>query len=296
MKTVVLLMLGVMLFAGTVCAAPIPPKISHHVPGDLAKDRLQDFADMLGPPDRVVLEQPNQPRTQLSQAQVKTVVPLLRELILDDALYVEDASPERAKVSETFTLEQGDLPVLTVSIDRDQPVLNIYRVPGGRTMSVNYLPVLPKVIRLLQATDPADHSLKTFQPLPPLVVTAKGIPISALKSIATIKPGMTRADLQYFFTTEGGLSTTYWNHYVYRDYALASSGNRDGMVAINGQLIKVNIDFAPHDADIVWFKGRGFWLHQSDYLKRSGSMDMGERSDDVILRMTAPYLENSVDN
>jgi hypothetical protein len=158
----------------------------------------------------------------------------------------------------------------------------------------NYLPVLPKVIRLLHAADPDDHSLSAFHPLATPKRIAKGIPAPALARIAAIKPGMTRADVLRVFTTEGGLSTTYRNHYVYRDYGLAGVGSRDGLVAVSGKLIKVNIDFAPRDADIVWLNGCGFWLHQSDYRSHPGQPRLNGQPDDVILRVSPPYLEYMV--
>ena len=39
---------------------------------------------------------------------------------------------------------------------------------------------------------------------------------SALKEIAKIKAGMTRAELLKIFTTEGGLSSRTWRRYVYK--------------------------------------------------------------------------------
>jgi hypothetical protein len=39
---------------------------------------------------------------------------------------------------------------------------------------------------------------------------------SVLRSIQTIKVGMTRADLMEIFTTEGGVSSPSWRTYVYR--------------------------------------------------------------------------------
>ena len=105
---------------------------------------------------------------------------------------------------------------------------------------------------------------------------------------------MTRADVLHIFTTEGGQSTTYWNHYVYKDYGLSTVGRSDGLVTVNGELIKVNIDFAPRDADIVWLNGRGFWLHQSGRQSRPSPMKLEERPDDISLRVLPPYLEYMV--
>lgn len=292
MRTLLLLMLAVLLPSGAVSAAPTSN--TTHAPGDLARDRLQDFTKLLDAPDQLVLVQPDQSRTVLSEAQAKIAAALVRDLVLDDALYVEDAPQGQSRVTETVTLEKGGLPRLTIAIDRDRSSLSVYQFYGGGSVTANYLPVLPKVVRLLQALDPTDHSLSAFHPLPSPVIAVKGIPASALARIATVEPGMARADVLRVFTTEGGISTTYWNHYVYRDYSLPIAERSGGLVTVIGELVKVNIDFAPRDADIVWLNGRGFWLHQSDYRSHPGQPRLKGQPDDIILRVSAPYLEFSI--
>ena len=288
MKTLLLLMLVILLPSGAVSAAPTGS--GPHGPGDLARDRLQGMDTILLSSDQVGVARSGQYVPPLTPAQGKAVSARLADLVLDDALYVEDAKDDLKGNSETFTVGKWGQTV-SVSIRRDKPYLTIMRFDGNRRVTANYLPVLPKVIRLLQAADPDDHSLSTFHPLPSPLPVAKGIPASALARIATIKPRMTRADVLHVFTTEGGPSTTYWNHYIYRDYGLSAIGQQDGLVTVKGELIKVNIDFAPRDADIVWFSGRGFWLHQSDYRSRSGQPRFNGGPDDIILRVSPPYLE-----
>lgn len=288
------LVLAAVLPSGPLSAAPTG---THpHVPGDLAKDRLQDFTDLLGATDRVLLVRPDQSRAVLSEAQAKVVMSLTRDLILDDALYTDDPSYPQSRGTETVTLEEGGAPRLTLCIDRHQPTLSVYHLYGGRSVTANYLPVLPKVLRLLRSLDPSDRSLESFRPSSPPVPVVTGIPASALARIATLKPGMTRADVLYMFTTEGGLFQTYWNHYVYQDYGLTTVGRRSGLTSVSGALIKVNIDFAPRDADIVWLNGRGFWLHQSDYQKHPAPTSFDGRPDDTILRVSPPYLEHEIAN
>ena len=214
MRTLLFLMLAALLPSGFVSAAPA--RVGPHVPGDLARDRLQGMDSLLLPSDHVWVARTGQVGTLLSPAQAKTVAARLSDLVLDDALYVEDAPDEWNGNSETLTVGEG-LRSVTISIRRDKPYLTIMRGGGNRRVTTNYLPVLPKVIGLLQAADPDDHSLSTFHPLPSPVPVVKGIPASALARIATIKPGMTRADVLHVFTTEGGLSTDYWNHYVYQN-------------------------------------------------------------------------------
>ncbi len=291
MRTLLLLMLAVLLPSGLVSAAPA--RIGPHVSGDLARDRLQGMDSLLLSSDQISVARPGQPGTLLPPAQAKAVSARLADLVLDDALYVEDAEDDRNENSETLTVGEG-LQSVTVSVRRDRPYLTIMRFDGNRRVVANYLPVLPKMVRLLQSADPDDHSLSTFHPLPSPVPVVKGIPASALARIATIKLGMTRADVLHVFTTEGGQYTTYWNHYVYRDYGLSGTGSRNGFVRVNGELIKVNVDFAPRDADIVWLNGRGFWLHQSNYRSRPGQPSLNGQPDDIILRVSPPYLQYMV--
>lgn len=291
MRTFLLLVLVAVLSSGPLYAAT--PQPGPHLPGDLARDRLHGMDALLLSPGQITVSRPGQPGAPMSPSQAKVVSACLSDLVLDDALYVEDAGYERNGNSETLTVGQGPHCV-TVAIRRDRPYLTIMRFDGNRMVIANYLPVLPKVVRLLQAADPADHSLSTFHPLPPPVSAIKGIPASALARIATLKPGMTRADVMHIFTTEGGLCGTYWSHYVYRDYGLSMTGRGDGLVTVSGELIKVNIDFAPHDAGIVWFNKRGFRLHQSSYPSRPGQPSIYGQPDDIILRVSSPYLQAMV--
>lgn len=290
MRTLLFLMLVALLPSGLVSAAPA--QIGPHMGGELAWDRLQGMDGLLSS-DQISVARRGQPGTPLPPAQAKLVSACLTDLVLDDALYVEDAEDDRNGNSETVTVGKWGQSVI-VSIRRDKPYLTIMRFDGNRRVIANYLPVLPKVVRLLQAAAPNDHSLSAFHPLPSSVPIVKGIPASALARIVTVKPGMTRADVLHVFTTEGGLSSTFWNHYVYRDYGLSTIGQRDGLVTVNGELIKVNIDFAPHDADIVWLNGRGFWLHQSEYYSHSAPLHVDMRLDDIILRVSPPYLQYMV--
>ena len=78
-----------------------------------------------------------------------------------------------------------------------------------------------------------------------------------LRECETIKPGMTRADLAKVFTTEGGLSTATWNHYVHR----------------RCPYIKVDVEFTLSDP-----KQQGW----------------AERPTDIISKISKPYLEWSI--
>ncbi|HWY21121.1 MAG TPA: hypothetical protein VNX26_07870 [Candidatus Acidoferrum sp.] len=112
-----------------------------------------------------------------------------------------------------------------------------------------------------------------------LVVTAAGVPAQepvvdapgrgpidqehtkwidhAMRSISTIKPGMTRKNLFTVFTEEGGLSTRTHRRYVYK----------------HCPYIKVDVEFSPVD-----------------------DMDAGPDEDlqDRIVKISRPYLEYSI--
>jgi hypothetical protein len=72
-----------------------------------------------------------------------------------------------------------------------------------------------------------------------------------------IKPGMTRAELSKVFTTEGGLYTATWNHFVHR----------------RCRYIKVDVEFTLSDP------------------KQAG---LEERPTNTISKISKPYLEFSV--
>ncbi len=75
-----------------------------------------------------------------------------------------------------------------------------------------------------------------------------------LKEIQTIKVGMTRKQLLEAFTTEGGLSSRTWRTYVYR----------------RCPYIKLDVEFKPVS-------------NESDQL--------GQRPEDVITKISRPYLQ-----
>jgi hypothetical protein len=82
---------------------------------------------------------------------------------------------------------------------------------------------------------------------------------SVMRSIATIKPGMTRRDLFSVFTEEGGLSTRAQRRYVYK----------------HCPYIKVDVEFSHADID--------------------ASPDATtENPDDKIVKISRPYLEYSI--
>jgi hypothetical protein len=85
----------------------------------------------------------------------------------------------------------------------------------------------------------------------------------SLREMQKIKAGMTRADLLKVFTAEGGLSTGLGRTYVYRGCPY----------------IKVDVEFEPVGRPARDAEGR---------------VTLMEAADDVIKRMSKPYLEWSV--
>ena len=84
-----------------------------------------------------------------------------------------------------------------------------------------------------------------------------------LKRMGTITPGMTRRSLLAVFTTEGGLSTRSRRTFVSRDCPF----------------FKVDVEFQP--------------LNQMNQ-QENGRAGLVERSEDIILTISAPYLQFSV--
>jgi hypothetical protein len=80
-----------------------------------------------------------------------------------------------------------------------------------------------------------------------------------MRSISTIKPGMTRKDIFTVFTEEGGLSTRTQRRYVYK----------------HCPYIKVDVEFSHTDID-------------------AGPDATTENPDDKIVKVSRPYLEYSI--
>lgn len=272
---------------------PLP---APHQPGDLARDRLGKMASLLLTTSKVAVAQIGQSASPLPPERAKAVLAILSGLVLDDALYVPKADYEMQDKSRRVILVMGDFDrQVTVSIWRDKPLMTINSEAAHGWVTANYLPLLPEVVKLLHTVDPDDPGLdralvKAPSPLP----STKDIPVSVLTRIATLKPGMTRVGVLYLFMTEGGVSTTYWNHYVYRSGVPSTPSQPDDRMQVPGGLIKVDVDFAPQDADIVWLGGRGFWLHQNDYESQHKTPNYWGMPNDIILRVSAPYIQNMI--
>jgi hypothetical protein len=81
-----------------------------------------------------------------------------------------------------------------------------------------------------------------------------------MRSISTVKPGMTRKDLSRVFTEEGGLSTRTQKRYVYK----------------HCPYIKIDVEFSPAtDSDV-------------------NQDAVAESPEDKIVKVSRPYLEYSI--
>jgi len=272
--------------------APAPPHLFPHQPGDLARDRLGKMASALLTASKVCPVNSGLPQPALPPTHAKAVIAALSNLVLDDSLYVGDAHYEMQDKGSRVTLVVGDFgKEVTVSVYRDKPLMTIRSEATYGSVDANYLPVLPKVVKLLQAIDPDDPSLNiTLVGVPPSLPSTKGIPPSVLTRIARLKPGMTRADALYQFTPSGGLFATYSSRYVYRKL-ISFTGKSSAPLEVRGGMVQVNIDFAPQDADIIWLDGRGLWLHQSGYESQHTAAHYSELPSDIVLHVSAPFVD-----
>lgn len=275
--------------------APAPPHLFPHQPGDLARDRLGKMAPVLLTASKVCPVNSGLPQPALPPTHAKAVIAALSDLVFDDSLYVSDAHYEMQDKGSRVTLVVGDFgKEVIVTLWRDKALMTIHSEAAHGWVAANYLPVLPKVVNLLRATDPDAPGLNmTLVKAPPPQPSTKGVPASVLTRIATLEPGMTRADVMRLFTTEGGVFTTYWNHYVYRSVVpVAREPNAPLMVP--GGLVKVNVDFAPPDADTVWLDGRGFWLGRNKYPASRNQFDLSGNPNDIVLQVSPPYVQQMI--
>jgi hypothetical protein len=119
-------------------------------------------------------------------------------------------------------------------------------------------------IRVLTLLTIAAASQKSSQAVqPPSAKDHAGWVVQVLMRMQTIKPGMTREKLLTVFTTEGGLSTGLRRTYVSKDCPY----------------FKVDVEF-----QAVGRPGRD----------ESGRVTMIEGAQDIILKISQPYLQFSI--
>jgi hypothetical protein len=135
------------------------------------------------------------------------------------------------------------------------------------------------------------------------------VPADIRARIAAIRPGMTRADLSPVFTAAGSLYSRLWQQYACRESLLFYREPKSASHAVplcrdllsslravplfpspvlsgGGPSVMVAVKFAPRGAEVFWSGGRGVLVHP-DQVRKYG---IQERSDDIILSVSAPYL------
>ncbi len=232
----------------------------------------------------------------------------LASLLLEDAVYAQDAD---------VSYGAGGDPVLTFWLigDRGQARLEVLPRAGSFRLHWEYkrgwwqmqggslAPVAARLWPMLRAAFPGTDIPSPPRPAPPPAFpeSLPGVPPSVLSRIRRIVPGMKRRDVTQIFGMEGGLSSRSQRTYVYsaprkeprEGWNLAAdlefppilTGPAKRPGPAYPMTVKVDVEFAAPEESVVWLGGRGF------VLRRSGVHGDGiERPDDIILRISPPYL------
>lgn len=163
----------------------------------------------------------------------------------------------------------------------------------------DYTLVAPAMVALLKRAFPDDPKIQALVPTraASLPIPAQ-IPSDVRARTATLRPGMTRADLLKLFETEGGISTRWQHTYVFRGVRIPTQAVADqpliglspGRVGNDWQMVKVDVEFAPATARVRWVEGAGILVDPKD-IYRFGDND---QPDDVILSISPPRLGRPV--
>lgn len=132
-----------------------------------------------------------------------------------------------------------------------------------------------------------------LSPKPPLLTVQKPkISLSVIKDIQRVRPGMTRADLDWLFTPDGGLFIAGPRAYIYRYAGVGVAAvDATGKPVLDktthkpveyGEAIKIDVKFKPATGRV----GGTVAGDGASYRRRSpyGSPD------DVIVSVSAPYV------
>jgi hypothetical protein len=321
MKTSSLVILGLafVLAAKTTLAAPLPP-----VTGTIASNRLGDEqVEFLQAADHTEaqsylaapgISNPNR-LPSLTTNQDRSFTQRLASLLLDDKTYASapdfhDAQGRSQNFLPLFTFRlrrtENYAPYLTVQVDPNAQELCVLAPFAKREhhpteLYANYTLVAPQLTALIKKAFPSSpqaQAVKAWRayvrPIP------ASIPAAVQSQIATLRSGMTRADLLKLFGTEGGLSSRTWRTYVWRGATIPGQGTvqQNGVAGtaktmIFAQFIKVDVQFMPKEAHLQWINGAGILIDPME-LYRFGSS--GEAASDIIVRISPPYLALPVDN
>jgi hypothetical protein len=168
------------------------------------------------------------------------------------------------------------------------PSAPVSRVTTGRLDAVS-----KPLLALLREAFPDDAFVRELR-FPPARTAAEAaqslmstLPGEVVLKLASVRPGMTRAALNRFFQTEGGLSTRFQRHYIVgasRPPEMVVAGPDGGQRMVSAPLVKAAVEFAAPGQRIVWVDGIGYPLEI-----QTRELGYREQPDDVILNVR-PYL------
>ena len=303
----------------TASAVPLPP-----VTGTIASNRLGDEqVDFLRTANHteaasiLVTPEAGNPHhvTSWSSTQDKSFTQELTVLLLNDKTYAsapdfQDSSGHSQNFLPLFTFRicsiKNGTPFIIVDIDPKAQELRVMAPYAKREhhpteLYANYTLVAPQLTALIKQAFPSSIQAQAVKAWPAYVrPIPASIPAAVQAQIATLNTGMTRADLLKLFGTEGGLSTRTWRTYVWRGAIVpeqvmvqqnAVAGTAKTMTF--AQFIKVDVQFMPKEAHIQWINGAGILIDPMELYRFDGH---SEAPDDIIVRISPPYLDYPIDN
>ena len=237
----------------------------------------------------------------------------LANILLNDKTYAsapdfQDASGHSQNFLPTFSFRiydtADDVSFMDVSVDPSAQELCVTAPCAEREhhpmeLYANYTLLAPQLTALIKEAFPSSPQAQAIKAWPAYVKPIPAsIPASIQAQIATLRPGMTRADVLKLFGTEGGLSTRFQRTYVYQGatvpeiVTVQEIGQTEPAKTMTvGQLIKVDVQFMPKGAHLQWIHGEGILIDPQELYRFDG---LGEAADDVIVRISRPYLGFSI--
>lgn len=261
--------------------------------------------------------------TQLpSREQGQTFVAGLRALLLDDRAYAaeyeghQDIPESMLRVTCRLSRLNQNTPDVVVDIypDIQELIIHSATTPNGtypHSFLINYVFVAPDIVALLKQAFPGVPQIQmlTAKPLSPYWMAGNVSPLMPRDvspdmrlRLAQIHSGITRAELLKGCTTQGGLSTRFYQSYVLRSARVPIE--LQGVAGVNGLrtpqavstsgLVKVDVYFAPRGERVKWVKGRGIFLNPTHAYQSRPEENLDERPDDIVVHVSEPYLQGSV--
>ena len=256
-------------------------------------DRVEAFATLVTPAGKFPLHTTRWDSTT-EGLQGKKFTRTLTSLLLNDKTYASapdfhDASGHSRNFLPMFSLcirnSVSYMPFIVVDVDPDAQELRVMAPCAKREhhpteLYANYALVAPQLTALLKKAYPASSQVQALKAWPVFVKPIPfGIPQEVRQQIAELHPGMTRAGVLELFGTEGGLSSRFQHTYVWKGPSVGS------------QLIKVDVEFVPKEVHFQWVNGAAIVIDPGELYRTTSQT---EATDDVIVRISPPYLAYSV--